>query len=214
MKLKDIPKIAEKKKANLSSIVDGFKYAVKRPELLGTYVVDMASMTFAYPNALFPALAKNLGGADKLGWLYSSVAIGAFVASLTSGWTHKVLRHGKMITISAFLWCVFIALFGVSTNFYLAILCLGLAGFVDMISGVFRATMWNETIPTEYRGRLASVEMISYSAGPLIGNTFMGTMAEGVGFQYALMWGGIAGCFLVLILGVGITSFWKYRAVR
>lgn len=214
LQLRNIPIISEKKKANLSSIVDGFKYAVKRPELLGTYVVDMASMTFAYPNALFPALAKNLGGADKFGWLYSSVAIGAFAASLTSGWTHKVLRHGKMITISAFLWCVFIALFGVSTNFYVAILCLGLAGFVDMISGVFRATMWNETIPTEYRGRLASVEMISYSAGPLIGNTFMGTMAEGVGFQYALMWGGIAGCFLVLILGVGISSFWKYRAVR
>ena len=214
LKLKDFPVLTEKRKASLSSIVDGFKYAIKRPDLMGTYVVDMASMTFAYPNALFPALAKNLGGPDRLGWLYSSVAIGAFVASLSSGWTHKILRHGKMITISAFLWCVFIALFGISTNFYFAILCLGLAGFVDMISGVFRATTWNETIPTEFRGRLASVEMISYSAGPLIGNTFMGTMAEGVGFQNALMWGGIAGSFLVLIIGVGINSFWNYRAVR
>lgn len=214
MRLTNLPVLLNKRKADLSSIVDGFKYAWRRPDLMGTYVVDMASMTFAYPNPLFPALAKMLGGADKLGWLYSSVAIGALVASVTSGWTHKVVAHGKMITIAAFIWCVGIVAFGLTTNFYLALIALGVAGFADMISGVFRATIWNETIPSEYRGRLASVEMISYSAGPLLGNTFMGAMAESVGFESALMWGGIAGGFLVLILGIGINSFWNYKAVR
>lgn len=214
LQLKNYPVLTNKRKADMSSIMDGFKYAMKRPDLLGTYVVDMASMTFAYPNPLFPALAKTLGGADKLGWLYSSIAIGAFFASLTSGWTHKVVAHGKVITICALLWCVGIAAFGLSQNFYFAILALAFAGFVDMISGIFRSTIWNETIPSDYRGRLASVEMISYSSGPLLGNTFMGAMADGVGFENALMWGGIAGGFLVLILGVGINSFWNYKAVR
>ena len=104
--------------------------------------------------------------------------------------------------------------FGLSSNFYLAIAALAFAGFVDMISGIFRSTIWNETIPSEFRGRLASVEMISYSSGPLLGNTFMGAMAESVGFEHALMWGGIAGGLLVLILGIGIKSFWDYKAVR
>lgn len=214
LQLKNYPVLINKRKANLSSILDGFRYAIKRPDLIGTYVVDMASMTFAYPNPLFPALAKTLGGTDKLGWLYSSIAIGAFMATLTSGWTHKVIAQGKMITICALLWCVGIAAFGLSANFYLAIFALAFAGFVDMISGIFRSTIWNETIPSEYRGRLASVEMISYSSGPLLGNTFMGAMAEGVGHEQALLWGGIAGVFFVLILGVGINSFWNYKAVR
>lgn len=214
LKLVNIPALSEKRKANMSSIMDGFKYAWSRPDLMGTYVVDMASMTFAYPNPLFPALAKVIGGADKLGWFYSSIAIGAFVASLSSGWTHRTLSHGKMITVSALIWCVGIACFGLSQNFYVAIFFLAIAGFADMISGIFRATMWNETIPPEFRGRLASVEMISYSSGPLLGNTFMGAMAESVGFENALMWGGISGGCLVLILGIGISSFWKYRAVR
>ena len=214
LQLKNCPVLINKRKADLSSILDGFKYAIRRPDLIGTYVVDMASMTFAYPNPLFPALAKTLGGADKLGWLYSSIAIGAFTATLTSGWTHKVIAQGKMITICALLWCVGIAAFGLSPNFYLAIFALAFAGFVDMISGIFRSTIWNETIPSEYRGRLASVEMISYSSGPLLGNTFMGAMAEGVGYEKALLWGGIAGVFFVLILGVGINSFWNYKAVR
>jgi len=31
------------------------------------------------------------------------------------------------------------------------------------MSGVFRNTMWNESIPPDIRGRMAGIEMISYS---------------------------------------------------
>src|SRR4030095_3133579 len=37
----------EKVKPNLSSIVEGLRYATSRPELIGTYAVDMMAMTFA-----------------------------------------------------------------------------------------------------------------------------------------------------------------------
>ena len=214
LKLTELKPLPARKVSSMTSILEGFRYAMKRPDLLGTYVVDMASMTFAYPNPLFPALAKTLGGTDKLGWLYSSIAGGAFIASLTSRWTHRMTRHGRIITISALLWCLGIIAFGMTTNFYLALFFLALAGFADMISGIFRSTMWNETIPPEYRGRLASVEMISYSAGPLLGNTFMGALAEGTEFSSALIWGGIAGSVMVLILGLGIRAFWNYKAER
>lgn len=214
LKIKNLPPVTDRKKASLSTIADGFKYAIKRPDLMGTYLVDMASMTFAYPSPLFPAMAMAVGGADKLGWLYSSTAIGAFLATITSKWTHKVKAQGKGITVCAFIWCLGIIAFGLSPHFYLALVCLAVAGFADMISGIFRSMIWNETIPTEYRGRLASVEMISYSSGPLLGHTFMGSMAEGYGVENALLWGGIAGCILVLVLGLGIRSFWNYKAQR
>lgn len=214
LQLKDLKELTEKRKVNVGAIMDGFKYAWSRPELMGTYVVDMASMTFAFPNPLFPALASQMGDPGKLGWFYSAAAVGAFIGSLTSSWTHKVKRHGKGITIAAFLWCVGIFAFGFSDNFYLWILFLGFAGWADMISGIFRGTMWNETIPEDYRGRLASVEMISYSSGPLLGNTFMGTLAEQEGFHNALMIGGVMGGAMVLILGLGIRQFYKYSAER
>src|SRR5438045_3282372 len=47
----------EKVKPSLSSIFEGLRYATSRPELIGTYAVDMIAMTFAMPMALFPALA-------------------------------------------------------------------------------------------------------------------------------------------------------------
>jgi MFS family permease len=214
LQLKDLKELKEKRKANIGAIMDGFKYAWKRPDLMGTYVVDMASMTFAFPNPLFPALASMMGDPGKLGWFYSAPAVGAFIGSLTSSWTHKVTRHGKAITIAAFIWCLGMVAFGFTDQFYLWLLFLGLAGWADMISGIFRSTMWNETIPEDYRGRLASVEMISYSSGPLLGNTFMGVLADKEGFHNALMIGGVVGAIFVLILGLGIRQFWKYSAVR
>lgn len=214
LKVTNISLLVEKRKVNLGSIQEGFLYAIRRPDLLGTYLVDMASMTFAFPNALFPAMALAFGDSSRLGWLYSATAVGAFIASMTSKWTHKSIHHGRFITIAALFWCVGIIFFGISPNFYISLVLLAFAGFADMISGIFRATMWNETIPQEFRGRLASVEMISYSSGPLLGSTFMGAMAENIGQSQALISGGLIGSISVLVIGIGIRGFWNYRATR
>ena len=58
------------------AIIEGLKYARSRPELIGTYIVDIVAMTFAMPMALFPAMTMNWGGAAAVGWLYSAMSIG------------------------------------------------------------------------------------------------------------------------------------------
>ncbi len=49
------------------------------------------------------------------------------------------------------------------------VLGLAIGGGADAISGIFRNTMWNESIPPDVRGRMAGIEMISYSVGPTAG---------------------------------------------
>ncbi len=44
------------------------------------------------------------------------------------------------------------------------------AGAASRGAGVFRATIWNQTIPDELRGRLADIELLSYTSEPTIGN--------------------------------------------
>jgi hypothetical protein len=51
-----------------------------------------------------------------------------------------------------------------------AMVCLAIADAADMLIGVFRGTIWNETITNEMRGRLAGIEMLSYTSGPTLGN--------------------------------------------
>ena len=82
------------------------------------------------------------------------------------------------MTLAALLWGVAIIAFGLVGNIWLAIVVSRHCWFWDGISGIFRGSIWNQTIPNFLRGRLASIEMISYLAGPMLGNAKMGVVAK------------------------------------
>lgn len=88
-----------------------------------------------------------------------------------------VTFFGSMITYVA-VWGLAILGFSFSSWLWLALVFLALAGAADMISGVFRMTIWNTTIPDSLRGRLAGIELISYSTGPTLGNVEAGGLAS------------------------------------
>ena len=201
----------EGQKPGLSSILEGLRYARNRPELIGTYVVDMVAMTFAMPMALFPSMAEKWGGAKSLGWLYSAMAMGFLASTLISGWSRKVERHGVAVIAGATVWGIAIVALGFAEGFFAAVLCLALAGAGDNVSAIFRGTIWNETIPGDLRGRLAGVEMISYLSGPLIGNVRAGWIASLSSNRVSIVSGGlvcIAGILLCIPL---LPAFWRYR---
>jgi MFS family permease len=206
-----MPPDAQAAKPGVRSIVEGLDYARRRPELLGTYVVDIVAMTFAMPMALFPAMAEGWGGATAVGWLYSAMPIGSLATTLLSGWTKRVARRGAAVIIAAATWGVAVVALGYAPGLGTAVLCLVLAGAADMVSGLFRMTIWNETIPTQLRGRLAGVEMISYMTGPLLGNARAGWMATLRSVRFSVVAGGgicVAGVLLCIPL---LPSFWRYR---
>jgi len=196
--------------STFSQIKEGLHYARSRPVLIGTYLVDMASMLCAFPFPLFPAIAKQYGGAQAMGMLFSASAIGSFIASISSGWIAKVKRHGRTIALAAIGWCVGVALAGISNQLWLALFFLALAGFSDMISAMFRQIVWNQTIPDTVRGRMAGVEMLSYLSGPMLGGALMGFAAETLGESTAMMLGGAIGVAGIVLLLMWLKPFWKY----
>jgi MFS family permease len=198
---------------SLQGVIKGIKYAFSRQELLGTYFIDIAAMFFAFPQALYPALAAVYGN-QYVGFFPAALAIGALLASVTSGWTKNVHRHGVMVIGAAVLWGIGILFFGLSTGIVPALFFLGAAGFFDMISGIFRGAIWNQTIPNYLRGRLAGIEMISYLTGPMLGSAKMGIVAEHTSVKFALVSGGA-----VCIAAVGLTAlflpkFWNYHGAQ
>jgi MFS family permease len=199
---------------SLRSIAEGLRYARSRPELMGTYLVDINAMFFGMPQALFPALAAGYGGAEVLGFLLAAPAVGSILVALFSGWTRHVHRHGRAVALAASGWGVAIVGFGFADALWLALLCLAVAGGMDAISGLFRNVIWNETIPDRLRGRLAGVEMISYTSGPTLGNFEAGALASLAGVRASIVSGGVmcvVGTGVVLAL---IPSFWRYDARR
>jgi len=87
---------------------------------------------------------------------------------------------------------------------WVALLFLALAGAADAVSGLFRMTIWNQTIPDHLRGRLASIEMISYLTGPYLGNAEAGLVASAFGLRASVVSGGalcmLGSCVLALLL--------------
>jgi len=209
--IRSMPPADKATPAGFSSIVEGFKYAASRPELIGTYVVDIVALTFAMPMAVFPALAAQWGGAHAIGYLYSAMSVGSLLITVFSGWTRHVQRRGAAIVIAAALWGVAIAGLGFSRSLPIAIPCLVLAGAADMVSGLFRMTIWNETIPSHLRGRMAAIEQLSYMTGPLLGNARAGFMAERFGVARSIVFGGVV-CVVGVIACVPLLpAFWHYR---
>ena len=79
-----------------------------------------------------------------------------------------------------------------------------------MISGVFRGTVWSQTIPETMRGRLAGIEMLSYSVGPLGGQVRAGVTADLWWVRGAIVSGGFACVAGVTVTALCLRDFWSY----
>ena len=208
--MKRIPPSHEAEAPSLSALIDGVKYAFSRKDLLGTYLIDLAAMFFAMPTALIPFWADQLGAPWALGLLYAAGTIGSIAITLTSGWTKNVHFYGRAIMWAAIGWGVAIALSGATNYLWLVLLFLTLAGASDMISALFRSAMWNQTIPDNLRGRLAGIELLSYSLGPLAGQMRAASMAAVTTLSISVTSGGIICVIVVVLLASFLPDFRKF----
>lgn len=208
--MKKIPPSHEAEAPSLSALIDGVKYAFSRKDLLGTYLIDLAAMFFAMPTALIPFWADQLGAPWALGLLYAAMTIGSVAITLTSGWTKHVHFYGRAIMWAAIGWGVAIALSGATNYLWLVLLFLALAGASDMVSALFRSAMWNQTIPDNLRGRLAGIELLSYSLGPLAGQMRAASMAAVTSLSISVTSGGIICVIVVVLLASFLPDFRKF----
>ncbi|MGW2643717.1 MFS transporter [Streptomyces sp. NPDC001393] len=206
------PASHEASKPSLHAILEGARYAWSRKELLGTYVVDLAAMFLAMPLAVLPFLADELHADWALGLMYAAVPAGAMLVSLTSGWASRIHRHGLMVVLSATGWGLAVAAAGACRNVWLVLVLLTVGGGFDMVSGIFRSAMWNQTIPDELRGRLAGIELLSYSVGPQLGQVRAGGMAAWAGVRTSVVSGGLACAGAMGLLALCLPGLMTYDA--
>lgn len=205
-----VPALEKQEKPSLAGLLEGLRYALSRQDLLGTYVIDLAAMFFAMPSALFPFWADHLHAPAALGLLYAAGVVGAFFVTITSGWISNFRFHGRAIILAAIGWGIAIAFAGLMNSLPLVLLFLALAGASDMVSGLFRSAIWNQTIPDELRGRLAGIELLSYSVGPLAGQLRAATVASVTSLSFSVTSGGLICVFVVVLLAGFLPKLRKY----
>ncbi len=196
----------------ITQIIDGGRYLLTRKDILASYLIDFFAMVFCMPQVLFPAFAEYYNKSKWLGSLYTSIALGGLLASLLSRWTTNVKRLGIGIAVAASGWSLSILSAGLSRTFVMVLVGLFFAGICDSYSGIFRMTMWNESLSDHYRGRVAGFAMLSFTSGPLLGNTVMGFLGDLVGLHTALTIGASVSLMAISISLFCWPTFWRYRS--
>jgi len=201
-------------RAGLASVVEGLRFLRTRQVLLMTFLVDLNAMVFGMPRALFPALAATRfgGGSSVTGLLFAAPAIGALVGALCGGWFGRIRRQGLAVLVSVAAWGVAIALFGLTTTLWLALVLLAVAGAADMVSAVFRTTILQAATPDAMQGRLNGVFIVVVAGGPRLGDLEAGAAASLVSLEFSVVSGGVACIAGVALLAALMPRFARYDA--
>jgi len=212
LRLPSVRARAQSVESSARHVLSGMRYAWSRKDILGSYTIDLAAMTFAFPFALFPFIAQQYDAPWALGLLYSAGFAGGLVFGLTSGWAIRIRHYGRAIALAAASWGAAIALTGIAPGIWWVLGLLAVAGYFDMLSGHFRSLMWNQSIPDDVRGRMAGIEMLSYSVGPMLGQVRSTAAAQAFGLRTSLASGGILCIIAIGVTCVTLPALWKFDA--
>ncbi len=205
------PPVGDGSPASVAGILHGLRFLRGQSVIMSVFGIDLLAMIFGMPRALFPALTARLGGGPVLyGFLLSAVAAGAFIASITSGWTGVVRRQGRAVLWAVTIWGIAIAVAGLVPNPAVVLLCLAVAGGADMISGVYRSAIAAAVTPDDLRGRISGVEIAVYAGGPQLGDVEAGLVGGLVSVPFAIVSGGLACVASAGFFAVKVKSFANY----
>jgi MFS family permease len=199
----------------LRAMGDGWRYVRSHATAQAVYLVDLNAMVFGLPRALFPAVALTLyhGGPQTLGLLYAAPGAGALLMAVVTGWIARVRRQGRLVALVVIAWGAAMALFGLVHVVVVGLICLAVAGAMDVISTVLRATMLQNAITDEYRSRISSIQMAVVTGGPRLGDVESGVVANFTSTEFSIVSGGIACIVGVLLLMRWRPTFWKREVI-
>ncbi|OZM83996.1 MFS transporter [Pseudonocardia sp. MH-G8] len=205
-----------RRRAGLREIVDGFRYAALHAVLLVSFLIDIVAMAFGMPRAVFPEISQTLygdppGGGFAMGLLFAAIPLGMVAAGLFTGLLHRVQRQGVAVTLAICTWGVGVALFGLTSSLWLAVLFLAIAGAGDVISSVYRMSILQSAATDEMRGRMQGVFGVVVAGGPRVADLWHGSAAEWWGPGVAASVGGVAVVVGAVAVVAAFPVFWRYR---
>ncbi|MFC6147075.1 MFS transporter [Corynebacterium nasicanis] len=228
--LPSLPPSGAAQKAGFRSVIDGLAYLWTQPILLVAMLLDLIAMTFGMPRALYPEIAAvsfgeggggggDGGGGLMLALLYSSMAAGAVLGGLLSGWVSRVVRQGLAVIVCIVAWGVAVIIAGgavmlspgaVTMWAWMVILMLVLGGAADMFSAALRTAILQQSAAEHVQGRIQGVYIVVVVGGPRLADVLHGWAAAPLGVGLATLLGGVLVVVGTLLCAVFVPSFTTY----
>jgi MFS family permease len=185
---------------SLDALAAGVGFVWRTKIILATITLDLFAVLLGGATTLLPIYAENIlhVGPVGLGWLRAAPSIGAVIMALSLAHLPPFKKAGWTLLLAVAGFGVATIIFGVSKNFPLSFLMLGVLGALDNISVVVRSTLILLRTPDEMRGRISSVNSIFVGSSNQLGGFESGVAAAIFGPVLAVVGGGI-GTILVVI---------------
>lgn len=187
----------------VTEFAETVRHIAAKPQLMTLTVLAGAVSLFvgnAY-QAQMPEFAYDLGARDG-GVLYSALfaanALGALTAGLVLETKSFLAARSRSVFLLVTIWCVVIVGFAVSTNFYLSLALLLVAGFLELSFNSMAQTLVQLNAPAAIRGKVIGVYFMSFLGLKSFSGVFIGIGGSIVGIHWSL--GTSAAVLFVFIL--------------
>lgn len=193
-----------------NQLTAGFRFIFKQPILRATVWLDFIAVVFSGVAGLLPVFAKDILhlGPDGLGYLRSSIQLGAIIAGLFLANYHLKNYIGRQFMIAVFIFCVSILIFAYSTSYILSLCMLFISGFVDWYGAIIRQTLMRHLTPEPVLGRVTAARTLFAQSANEISSFESGLAA------------GLIGTIPSVVFGVVVTFFatafvwWKVPSIK
>jgi MFS family permease len=184
----------------LQALRGGIRFVRDTKVILGSISLDMLAVLLGGATFLLPIYAKDILRVDEvgLGLLRAAPSVGALlmVAYLARAKPYEYAGRTLLWAVAGFGAATII--FGLSTDFWLSMAMLALAGALDMISVNIRHTLIMLHTPEAMRGRVGAVNIIFIGASNELGGFESGVAAALLGPLGAVVLGGVGTILVVL----------------
>ena len=194
----------------MEGLKQGFAYVKSRGALWQLSILGFVSTFCVVPiRTLLPVFAKDVFHLTEQGFSYMVATSGAGAvvgAIIYAGLPHDRRQIGLTLRVQAAL-AVLIGTFALSHSLILSYIVLFLTGMSIMILFASITSLVQLGTTEEMRGRTMSIFMLAFRGGMPLGGLVIGTLAEEISPQYAMLGAGIVlglAAAWVQLFGTGI----------
>lgn len=207
------PTAAPSRPANnqtIDAIFQGLSHLWRERTILAAITLDLFGVLLGGATALLPIYAKDILGEGPrvLGALRAAPYIGAFIMGVYIAHRPAMKKAGPSLLWAVVGFGVGTIVFGLSTNLWLSLAALFVAGAADNISVVVRHVLVQVRTPDHLRGRVGAVNSVFIECSNELGAFESGWVASKFGAVISVVSGGIG---TIIVAGITAVVFPELR---
>ncbi len=201
-----LPPAPQAEKGNMvGKMLEGINFVRRRKLILGAISLDLFAVLLGGAIYLLPIFGKDiielgqlgLEPEEALGWLRAAPAAGALVTAILIAHLPPFRHSGKVLLYCVAGFGVATIGFGLSENFWISLVMLGLVGAFDNVSMVIRHVVTQMATPNQMRGRVSAVNSIFVGSSNELGGFESGVVAQIFSPVISVISGGIGTLIVV-----------------